>query len=142
MYLPLIDCLELDCASSLVSSSLEMLAVIHLAEEGILRLIFAAVYLMLEKVSNDNEISAASRYDASLLGIFYTFSPLIPTFWQIVKLRTESFIFALFFSLPFELYKLEKPTFLFLWSLVISTPNTILLFICCSDNVWSYVFDG
>ncbi|XP_071914201.1 uncharacterized protein [Coffea arabica] len=44
-----------------IENSLEMLAVIHLAEEGILRLIFAAVYLMLEKVSNDNEISAASR---------------------------------------------------------------------------------
>lgn len=44
-----------------------MLARIHLAEEGILRLIFAAVYLMFQKVSNDNEVSAASRYDALFL---------------------------------------------------------------------------
>lgn len=46
-----------------------MLACIHLAEEGILRLIFAAVYLMFQKTSNDNEVSAASRYDALFLVI-------------------------------------------------------------------------
>ncbi|KAL3527892.1 hypothetical protein ACH5RR_012548 [Cinchona calisaya] len=44
-----------------IENSLEMLAIIHLAEEGILRLIFAAVYLMSQKVSNDNEVSGASR---------------------------------------------------------------------------------
>ncbi|XP_059642353.1 uncharacterized protein LOC132284280 isoform X2 [Cornus florida] len=44
-----------------IENSLEMLAGINLAEEGILRLLFAAVYLMFHKVSSDNEISAASR---------------------------------------------------------------------------------
>lgn len=33
------------------------------AVEGILRLLFAAVYLMFNKVSSDSEVSAASRYD-------------------------------------------------------------------------------
>lgn len=40
---------------------LEMLVGVNLAEEGILRLLFAAVYLMLRKIGNDNDISAASR---------------------------------------------------------------------------------
>lgn len=38
-----------------------MLVSVNLAEEGILRLIFAAVYLMFRKVANDIEISAATR---------------------------------------------------------------------------------
>lgn len=37
-----------------------MLVGVNLAEEGILRLLFAAVYLMLN-VGNDNDVSAASR---------------------------------------------------------------------------------
>lgn len=45
-------------------SSLEMLAGVSLAEEGILRLVFAAVYLVLNKGGNDNDVSAASRYDS------------------------------------------------------------------------------
>lgn len=45
------------------NSSLEMLMGINLAVEGILRVLFAAVYLMFYKVRNDNEVSAASRYD-------------------------------------------------------------------------------
>lgn len=44
-----------------IEQSLEMLVSVNLAEEGILRLIFAAVYLMFRKVANDNEVSAASR---------------------------------------------------------------------------------
>ncbi|KAL4378943.1 hypothetical protein GQ457_02G009710 [Hibiscus cannabinus] len=44
-----------------VKQSLEMLVGVNLAEEGVLRLLFAAVYLMFGKNSNDNEISAASR---------------------------------------------------------------------------------
>ncbi|KAK3010904.1 hypothetical protein RJ639_012628 [Escallonia herrerae] len=43
-----------------IAISLKMLADINLAEEGILRLLFAAVYLMLHK-ANDNEVSAALR---------------------------------------------------------------------------------
>jgi spatacsin len=41
--------------------SLEMLVDVNLAEEGILRLLFAAVYLMLNKSGSDSETSAASR---------------------------------------------------------------------------------
>lgn len=48
---------------NLTTSSLEMLMRADMAVEGILRLLFAAVYLMFNKVSNDNEVSAASRYD-------------------------------------------------------------------------------
>ncbi|XWS41450.1 hypothetical protein CRYUN_Cryun17cG0082900 [Craigia yunnanensis] len=44
-----------------VKQSLEMLVGVNLAEEGVLRLLFAAVYLMLRKNGNDNEVSAASR---------------------------------------------------------------------------------
>lgn len=46
-----------------INSSLEMLMGVNLAVEGILRLLFAAVYLMFYKISSDNEVSAASRYD-------------------------------------------------------------------------------
>lgn len=42
--------------------SLEMLAHVNLAEEGILRMLLAVVYLISCKVVNDNEVSAASRY--------------------------------------------------------------------------------
>ncbi|XP_007048161.2 PREDICTED: uncharacterized protein LOC18611704 isoform X1 [Theobroma cacao] len=44
-----------------VKQSLEMLVGVNLAEEGVLRLLFAAVYLMFRKNGNDNEVSAASR---------------------------------------------------------------------------------
>ncbi|KAL0378868.1 UNVERIFIED_CONTAM: hypothetical protein Sradi_3192300 [Sesamum radiatum] len=50
------------------NSSLEMLMGVNLAVEGILRLLFAAVYLMSHKVSNDNEVSAASRLLALATG--------------------------------------------------------------------------
>ncbi|KAM7262326.1 hypothetical protein ACFE04_021403 [Oxalis oulophora] len=42
-----------------IEQSLEMLVDVHMAEEGILRMLFAAVRLMLS--GNDNEISTASR---------------------------------------------------------------------------------
>lgn len=48
-------------------SSLEMLAGMSLAEEGVLRLVFAAVYLMLNKGGIDNDVSGASRYDSFLM---------------------------------------------------------------------------
>ncbi|XVF15027.1 hypothetical protein REPUB_Repub09cG0114100 [Reevesia pubescens] len=44
-----------------VKQSLEMLVGVNLAEEGVLRLLFAAVYLMFRKNGNDNEVSAATR---------------------------------------------------------------------------------
>lgn len=47
-----------------IISSLEMLAGVSLAEEGILRFVFAVVYLSLNKGGNDNDVSSASRYDS------------------------------------------------------------------------------
>ncbi|KAL8047280.1 hypothetical protein ABFX02_08G230100 [Erythranthe guttata] len=44
-----------------IEKSLEMLMGVNLAAEGILRVLFAAVYLMFYKVRNDNEVSSASR---------------------------------------------------------------------------------
>lgn len=44
-----------------IEISLEMLAGMSLAEEGVLRLVFAAVYLMLNKGGIDNDVSGASR---------------------------------------------------------------------------------
>ncbi|XP_004504003.1 uncharacterized protein [Cicer arietinum] len=44
-----------------IEKSLEMLVDVNLAEEGILRLLFAAIYLMLNRSGNDSETSAASR---------------------------------------------------------------------------------
>lgn len=44
-----------------IEKSLEMLMDVNLAEEGILRLLFATVYLILSKASIDNEVFAASR---------------------------------------------------------------------------------
>ncbi|KAL8476787.1 hypothetical protein ACS0TY_029186 [Phlomoides rotata] len=51
-----------------IENSLEMLMGVNLAVEGILRLLFAAVYLMFYKVSSDNEVSAASRLLALATG--------------------------------------------------------------------------
>eukprot|EP00257_Ricinus_communis_P021930 XP_015581513.1 uncharacterized protein LOC8264038 isoform X1 [Ricinus communis] len=44
-----------------IEQSLEMLVGVNLAEEGILRLLFAAAYLMCHKNGSDSEVSAASR---------------------------------------------------------------------------------
>ncbi|KAL1567194.1 hypothetical protein AAHA92_02699 [Salvia divinorum] len=44
-----------------IENSLEVLMRVDMAGEGILRLLFAALYLMFNKVSNDSEVSAASR---------------------------------------------------------------------------------
>ncbi|KAK7268185.1 hypothetical protein RIF29_20876 [Crotalaria pallida] len=45
-----------------IERSLEMLVDVNLEEEGILRLLFAATYLILNESGNDSETSAASRY--------------------------------------------------------------------------------
>ncbi|KAK7258604.1 hypothetical protein RIF29_24185 [Crotalaria pallida] len=44
-----------------IERSLEMLVDVNLEEEGILRLLFAATYLILNESGNDSETSAASR---------------------------------------------------------------------------------
>ena len=41
--------------------SLKMLGNVKMAEEGMLRVLFSAVYLLSRKDRNDNEISAVSR---------------------------------------------------------------------------------
>ncbi|KAL6583192.1 hypothetical protein OROMI_005270 [Orobanche minor] len=51
-----------------IENSLEMLMEVDLAVEGILRLLFSAVYLMFNKVSSDNEVSDASRLLALATG--------------------------------------------------------------------------
>lgn len=48
-----------------------MLAGVSLAEEGVLRLVFAAVYLLLNIGGNDKDVSAASRYDSFYLSEFF-----------------------------------------------------------------------
>ena len=47
-----------------------MLVGVDLAEEGVLRLLFAAVHLISHKDRNDNEVSAASRYFIFILVLF------------------------------------------------------------------------
>lgn len=44
-----------------VARSLKMLGNVKLAEEGMLRVLFSAVYLLSHKNRNDNQISAVSR---------------------------------------------------------------------------------
>lgn len=48
-----------------MNRSLDMLVDVNLAEEGILRLLFTAVYQMLHKVGNDSEVALTSRYSFS-----------------------------------------------------------------------------
>lgn len=65
----------------LMNSSLEMLSQVNLAEEGVLRLLFAAVYLMSRKVGSDNEVSAAARYSP-----IHALSVIVLAVWKIVSL--------------------------------------------------------
>ncbi|GAB4847711.1 hypothetical protein Ancab_026773 [Ancistrocladus abbreviatus] len=44
-----------------MEQSLAMLVGVNMAEEGMLRLIFAAVYMIFHRIGNDNEVSAALR---------------------------------------------------------------------------------
>ncbi|CAI9291865.1 unnamed protein product [Lactuca saligna] len=55
-----VDC-SMDYFVNLIEISLEMLAGVSLAEEGILTFVFAVVYLSLNKGGNDNDVSSASR---------------------------------------------------------------------------------
>ncbi|XP_031108009.1 uncharacterized protein LOC116012576 isoform X2 [Ipomoea triloba] len=71
LSLPRIRCLQLALdylKFEEIENSLEMLAGANLAEEGIMRLLFASVYLMFHKVGNDSEVSAASRLLALATG--------------------------------------------------------------------------
>ncbi|GAB2260278.1 hypothetical protein Droror1_Dr00011133 [Drosera rotundifolia] len=44
-----------------MEQSIAMLTRVNMAEEGVLRLIFAAVYMMFHRIGKENEVSAASR---------------------------------------------------------------------------------
>ncbi|KAG6721774.1 hypothetical protein I3842_03G128800 [Carya illinoinensis] len=70
-----------------IEQSLEMLVGVNLAEEGILRLLFAAVYLMHCKSSNDNEVSAASR----LLALATSFATKMIRRYGLLQLRENSY---------------------------------------------------
>ncbi|GMI67631.1 hypothetical protein like AT4G39420 [Hibiscus trionum] len=72
-----------------VKQSLEMLVVVNLAEEGVLRLLFAAVYLMFGKNGNDNEVSAASR----LLNLASWFATKMIREYGLQQLKRDAFMF-------------------------------------------------
>ncbi|KAB2051998.1 hypothetical protein ES319_A12G090100v1 [Gossypium barbadense] len=69
--------------------SLEMLVGVNLAEEGVLRLLFAAVYLMFGKNGNDNEVSAASR----LLKLATWFATKMIREYGLLQLKRDAFMF-------------------------------------------------
>ncbi|KAA8530957.1 hypothetical protein F0562_005676 [Nyssa sinensis] len=71
-----------------IENSLEMLVGVNLAEEGILRLLFAAVYLMFHKVGNDNEVSAASR----LLALATCFASKMIRKYGLIQHKKDAFI--------------------------------------------------
>ncbi|KAE8706827.1 ubiquitin carboxyl-terminal hydrolase 27-like [Hibiscus syriacus] len=72
-----------------VKQSLEMLVGVNLAEEGVLRLLFAAVYLMFGKNGNDNEVSAASR----LLKLATWFATKMIHEYGLNQLKRDAFMF-------------------------------------------------
>ncbi|KAF5960350.1 hypothetical protein HYC85_001559 [Camellia sinensis] len=71
-----------------IENSLEMLVGVNLAEEGVLRLLFAAVYLMSHKVGNDNEVSAASR----LLALATCFATKMIRKYGLMQHRKDPFV--------------------------------------------------
>ncbi|KAF5727678.1 hypothetical protein HS088_TW22G01374 [Tripterygium wilfordii] len=71
-----------------VARSLEMLVDVNLAEEGILRLLFAAVFLMVHKKSNDMEVSAASR----LLLLATSFATKMIRNYGTLQLKKDAYI--------------------------------------------------
>lgn len=54
-----------------LSRSLSQLADVDLAEEGVLRLLFASVYPIFVRVASENEIVFATRYTFSLIAICF-----------------------------------------------------------------------
>lgn len=69
-----------------IQKSLEMLVSINLAEEGILRLLFVAVYLIFHRVGNDSESIAASR----LLKLGMQFATKMIRRYGVVKHRKDT----------------------------------------------------
>ncbi|KAE7998209.1 hypothetical protein FH972_002775 [Carpinus fangiana] len=71
-----------------IEGSLEKLVSVNLAEEGILRLLFAAVYLMLCKSASDSEVSAASR----LLALATCFATKMIRRYGLLQRREDAYI--------------------------------------------------
>ncbi|KAK9670568.1 hypothetical protein RND81_13G209900 [Saponaria officinalis] len=68
-----------------MEQALEMLAEVSIAEEGILRLIFAAIYMMVHKVGNDAEVPAALR----LLALATHFSIKMLHRYAVLEIQNE-----------------------------------------------------
>ncbi|GAV81705.1 hypothetical protein CFOL_v3_25159 [Cephalotus follicularis] len=79
-----------------IELSLEMLVGVNLAEEGILRLIFAVVYLMFRESGNDNEISAASR----LLAMATSFAIKMIRKYGLLQHKKDAYLFHGFNRTP------------------------------------------
>uniref|UniRef100_A0A2N9FSI1 Spatacsin C-terminal domain-containing protein n=1 Tax=Fagus sylvatica TaxID=28930 RepID=A0A2N9FSI1_FAGSY len=75
-----------------IERSLEMLVGVNLAEEGILRLLFAAVHLMLCTSANENEVSAASR----LLALATCFATKMIRKYGLLQNRENAYILQSF----------------------------------------------
>ncbi|XP_028755143.1 uncharacterized protein LOC114714558 isoform X1 [Neltuma alba] len=71
-----------------IERSLEMLADVNIADEGIVRLLFAAVHLMLNKSGNDSETSAASR----LLALASCFATKMLRKYGLLQHKRDSFM--------------------------------------------------
>ncbi|MED6158928.1 hypothetical protein PIB30_037567 [Stylosanthes scabra] len=71
-----------------IERSLDMLVDVDLAEEGILRLLFAAVFLIVNKNGNDSETSAASR----LLALATSFATRMLRKYGLLKHKRDTII--------------------------------------------------
>ncbi|XP_052197729.1 uncharacterized protein LOC127804771 isoform X2 [Diospyros lotus] len=71
-----------------IEKSLKMLVGVDLAEEGVLRLLFAAVHLISHKDRNDNEVSAASR----LLALATSFATKVIRKYGLMQHKNDTFI--------------------------------------------------
>lgn len=72
-----------------INESLKMLGNVKLAEEGMLRVLFSAVYLLSRKDRNDNEISAVSR----LLGLATMFATEMIRRYGLLEYRKDVYMF-------------------------------------------------
>ncbi|XP_021895508.1 uncharacterized protein LOC110812908 [Carica papaya] len=71
-----------------INESLDMLVNVELAEEGILRLLFSAIHLLVQKRSSDNEVSVASR----LLALATCFATKMIRKYGFVEHKREAYL--------------------------------------------------
>ncbi|XAR73263.1 hypothetical protein NMG60_11007174 [Bertholletia excelsa] len=71
-----------------IENSLEMLAGVNLAEEGVLRLLLAAVYLVFHKVGNDNDMTSALR----LLGLATRFATKMIRIYGLMQHKQDDYV--------------------------------------------------